>query len=80
MKLTFAETNIYELLRAKPGSIVDKDVLIDFLGTIRKPGYDFGDWNGSNLVAVHIRNLRKKLLKGQTIETVRGIGYRLIIA
>ncbi len=79
MKLTFAETNIYEILRMKAGSVVPTDLFIDFLESIRKPSYDFGLWNSSNLIAVHIRNLRKKLPEGETIETVRGVGYKLIV-
>lgn len=31
----------------------------------------------SNLVLKHIQNLRRKLPKGYSIETVRGWGYRL---
>lgn len=31
----------------------------------------------SNLVLTHMKNLRRKLPKGYSIETVRGWGYRL---
>jgi two-component system, OmpR family, response regulator len=54
-------------------------------GTLRSKGqledalYAMGEEIESNVIEVHISHLRKKLGRG-TIETVRGIGYRLLTA
>ncbi len=68
--LTAREWAIFEALVAHPGAIVSKSQLEDRL-------YDFNADVESNTVEVHVSNLRKKVGKG-LIETVRGMGYRLI--
>jgi two-component system phosphate regulon response regulator PhoB len=43
--------------------------------------WDFNYAGFSNVVDVHVKNLRKKLAgenRGHLLETVRGVGYRLV--
>lgn len=73
-KLTLKESQTLELLIARSERIVSKEVIIEKLW-----GYD-EDAN-ENTVEVYISFLRKKLnnLKAKVyIETIRGVGYRLI--
>lgn len=40
------------------------------------------DYFGSNVVDVHIKTLRKKLLNSKThvvVETIRGFGYKMVV-
>jgi two-component system phosphate regulon response regulator PhoB len=61
---------LYELMRAR-GNVLTRDVLMD-----RVWGYH-GDAT-SRTLDTHIRRLREKLgAEGASIETVRGIGYRV---
>lgn len=76
--LTRAETELYDTLFNHRNTVVPTDDLGAVLDTIRKPGQERNTWNAGNLVAVHIRNLRKKIPTTQSIETVRGVGYRLV--
>lgn len=81
MKLTNAETQIYTALNDVPGEIVSMRDLCNILESIREPGREANSWQSGNLVAVHMRNLRKKLQEAgssEQIECVRGVGYRLI--
>lgn len=78
-KFTRAEQEIYNaLVKAKPEplSIDDIGAILD---TIRKDGQSSSYSNSGNLAAVHIRNIRTKLPKTQAIETVRGVGYKLVL-
>jgi DNA-binding response OmpR family regulator len=57
-------------LRRKGELLRREDVLLQVFGYQFEPG--------TNLVSVHIANLRKKLGAGPVvIEAVRGVGYRL---
>lgn len=48
----------------------------DLLLAIEMPQvFPRSDYNGHNRIAVHMRNLRRKGIK---IESVRGIGYKLV--
>ncbi len=69
--LTETERAIYAALIAQRGHTVDTDILINRVGSLGYVG------NGRNLMAVHMGNLRRKL-KNDKIETVRGLGYRLV--
>ena len=62
---------ILKLLMQNPGVVLNRDTL---LGSIW--GYDFD--GETRTVDVHIRTLRCKLgEKGDIIETVRGVGYKI---
>ena len=64
--LTKKETALFNMLDGKDGVSIGELVCI--------APHTF---NGSNLVAVHIRNLRKKLAKTHTIKSIHGWGYRM---
>lgn len=71
--LTTKEFALLEYLMRHPDEVVDRERIMDHLW-----GFDFDSF--SNVVDVHIKNLRKKIdaRKGKHIlETVRGVGYRL---
>ncbi len=70
--LTAREWVLFEGFVQRPGQILSKPQLDERL-------YAFGAEVESNTIEVHISRLRKKLDKG-TIETVRGMGYRLGVA
>jgi DNA-binding response OmpR family regulator len=56
-----------------PGQVLDREQIIS-----RVWDYEFDSF--SNVVDVHIKNLRKKIDGGRStklFETVRGVGYRL---
>ncbi len=67
--LTASEWAIFEALLQRPGMVISKSQLEERL-------YDFGSMIESNTIEVHVSRLRKKLGRA-TIETVRGLGYRL---
>ncbi len=69
VKLTAREWVLFEAFVQRPGQILSKAQLEERL-------YAFDTEVESNTIEVHISRLRKKLDKG-TIETVRGMGYRL---
>ena len=71
--LTPTEFNLLESLMRKPGQVVKRIELLD-----RVWGMSFDP--GTNLIDVHVANLRKKLEEGgmdRVIFTVRGVGFRL---
>jgi DNA-binding response OmpR family regulator len=70
--LTAKEFAILEYLAYHPNSIVTRVELERHVWT------NLVERN-SNVVDVHIKNLRKKLENGILIETIRGMGYRLKI-
>ena len=73
VKLTLKEFAILEYFMRNPGQIIMRDQLLDHV-------WDFDFKGFSNVVDVHITNLRKKLDKGKmknVLETIRGVGYRL---
>ena len=68
VELSTREFALAEVFIRHVGQVMSRQQLLD-----RVWGYDFDP--GSNVVDVHVRNLRRKL--GRTrIETVRGLGYR----
>lgn len=70
LSLTMTEFGILSLLAAKPGWVFSRQQIID---AVR--GYDF--LITPRAIDVQIYGLRKKLGEaGESIETVRGIGYR----
>jgi DNA-binding response OmpR family regulator len=71
--LTLKEFGLLEYFMRHPNQVVNREDLLSHL-------WDFNYVGFSNVVDVHIKNLRRKL-NGQNadgiLETVRGIGYRL---
>ena len=70
VQVTAKEWAVLSKLLSQPGSIVSKTQLEEAL-------YGFDDEIGSNTLEVYISRLRKKLGRN-SIETVRGLGYRFI--
>ncbi len=73
LKLTLKEFGLLEYFMRHPGEVVNREDLIAHL-------WDFNYESFSNVVDVHIKNLRRKLDEGRepsVLETVRGVGYRL---
>ena len=70
LQLTAKEWSLVEKLVAKPNSIVSKEKLEEAL-------YGFDDEVASNTLEVYVSRIRKKLGK-DSIETVRGLGYRFV--
>ncbi|MBQ8742474.1 MAG: response regulator transcription factor [Clostridia bacterium] len=70
--LTLKEFNLLKLLISSHGAVLTRDLILDKIW-----GYDFD--GETRTVDVHIRTLRSKLgSTGDMIETVRGVGYRII--
>jgi DNA-binding response OmpR family regulator len=67
--LTAREFTMLEVLIRHPGQVLSREQLLSHVW-----GYDYDP--GSNVVDVYVGYLRKKLGSG-SIETVRGMGYRL---
>ncbi len=71
--LTLKEYRLLELFMRHPRQVLSREQILSSL-------WDFdADWE-SNVIDVHVKNLRKKLFgtgKDDFIETVRGVGYRL---
>jgi DNA-binding response OmpR family regulator len=68
--LSAREFSLIELLLRHPGQVLTREQILSHVW-----GFDFDP--GSNVVDVYIRHLRRKL-GAEWIETVRGIGYRLL--
>ena len=72
--LTAKEFQILAYLASRPGVVVSKPELIDEL-------WDFAAMIDENVVEVHISSLRRKIdwsAARAAIETVRGVGYRIV--
>jgi two-component system, OmpR family, response regulator PhoP len=70
------EYRILEYLMHRPRVVVSKRELLEHL-------YDYNWEHHSNVIEVHVSNLRRKLSGGEqlsSIETLRGRGYRLLIS
>jgi len=73
IEVTLKEFQLLRLFMMHPGQVLSRSQIVERL-------WDFGSDLYSNAVDVHVKNLRKKIGgqgDAQTIETVRGIGYRL---
>lgn len=73
VELSPTEYRILEYLMHRPRAIVSKRELLEHM-------YDFTWEHHSNVIEVHVSNLRKKLRSrsdGEWVETLRGRGYRL---
>jgi two-component system OmpR family response regulator len=65
------EFSLLELFMRRPGEVLSRLQLIEH-------AWDFAYENRSNVVDVYVRYLREKLGR-DSIETVRGVGYRLAV-
>lgn len=73
LTLTLKEFSLLEYLLRHPNEVINREELLSHL-------WDFNYDSFSNVVDVHVKNLRKKLDQGNSpsiLETVRGVGYRL---
>lgn len=72
ISLTLKEFSILEYLMRNPNRALSREDILDHV-------WDFQFSSFSNVVDVHVKNLRKKLgdERGRLIETVRGVGYRI---
>jgi DNA-binding response OmpR family regulator len=69
VELTPRELSVLEYLMRRQGEVVPKGEILDHV-------WDFAFDGGENVVEVHVSALRRKL-GAETIETVRGAGYRI---
>jgi two-component system OmpR family response regulator len=70
--LSRSEWAVFDTLISRPGAVVSKERIEEAL-------YAFGSEVESNTVEVYVSRLRKKLGK-EHMQTVRGVGYKLIAA
>jgi DNA-binding response OmpR family regulator len=71
--LTTKEFSILEYLMRHPGKVINREELFCHI-------WDFNNDSFSNVIDVHIKNLRKKIDGGydkRILETIRGVGYRI---
>ncbi len=71
VQLTAAEFDLLELFMQNPNQVLTRYQLSEH---INKDNYSV---KHSNLVDVHIKNLRKKLGNKEFIQNVRGVGYKV---
>jgi two-component system OmpR family response regulator len=73
VELTAKEYALLEMFLHRPGAVLTREVLLEHC-------WDFAYESRSNVVEVHIRALREKIDRRfglSSLETVRGVGYRL---
>lgn len=71
--LTLREFGILEYLLRHPNQVVSREQILAHV-------WDYSFDSFSNVVDVHIKNLRKKISHYEkTLETLRGMGYRLTV-
>lgn len=73
--LTLKEYALLECFVRRPSEVISREDLSNKV-------WDFAALTLSNVIDVHIKNLRKKLDDADTvshIETIRGVGYRLVV-
>lgn len=74
IQLTVKEFALLEYLMRHPNQVLSRDQILDHLW-----GFDFDTF--SNVVDVHLKNLRKKIELSpndeKILETIRGVGYRI---
>src|SRR3989344_1992190 len=72
--LSLEEFELLQLLMRHPNQVMGREDIFVHL-------WDFADTSSSNVIDVHIKNLRKKLNvghdHGDILETVRGVGYTI---
>ena len=73
LDLTAKEFSILEYFMRHPGQVLSRNVIAEHVWN-----YDFE--NATNVIDVHIKNLRKKIddpFQEKLIQTVRGVGYKI---
>ncbi len=72
--LTAKELRVLEYVMLHAGSIVTREQILSHV-------WEFSFHSMSNVVDVHIKNIRKKLglVYGKHLETLRGVGYRFTV-
>ncbi len=73
IQLTLKEFSLLECFMRQPNEVLSREKLFDHV-------WDFNSLSWSNVLDVHMKNLRKKLnhdAMDPVFETVRGVGYRL---
>jgi two-component system OmpR family response regulator len=73
IKLSAKEFALLEAFMRRPGQVLSRDQLLEH-------AWDYAYENRSNVIDVYVRYLRDKIdrpFARDTIETVRGVGYRL---
>jgi two-component system, OmpR family, response regulator len=73
ISLTLKEYALLEYLARRPNEVIKREEILSNL-------WDFYYDSFSNVLDVHVKNLRKKIAQEDTaniLETVRGVGYRL---
>lgn len=76
IELTTKEYAILEYLMRHPNQVLTRTMIVEHVWN-----YDFA--NASNVIDVHVRNLRRKIddpFGAKLIQTVRGAGYRIVKA
>lgn len=71
--LTLKEFSLLEYLMRNADQVLTREQILDHL-------WDFAFDSFSNVVDVHVKNLRKKIDSGhheKLLETIRGVGYRI---
>jgi two-component system OmpR family response regulator len=71
--LTAKEFAVLETFMRRPGEVLSRLQLLEH-------AWDFAYENRSNVIDVYVRNLRRKIdgpFSRRSLETVRGVGYRL---
>lgn len=75
--LTLKEFSLLECFMREPNVVLSRETLFDHV-------WDFNSFSWSNVLDVHMKNLRKKLDQdehgNELFETVRGVGYRFTAA
>jgi two-component system, OmpR family, response regulator len=73
IQLSAKEFALLETFMRRPGDVLSRDLLLEH-------AWDYGYENRSNVVDVYVRYLREKIdrpFDRNSLETVRGMGYRL---
>ncbi len=72
INLTPAEYELLEVLASNPKKTFTKFELLSLIHN------EYASFSMSNIIEVHIKNIRKKLQDKEIIKTVRSIGYKIV--
>jgi len=73
VELTTKEFDLLAYFLSNPGAVLSRDVLLDRVWGMEYPG-------GTRTVDVHVAQLRRKLGRPALIKTLRGSGYKAVVA